>query len=81
VECHFRCARFCLGTTRTETENILIAKIITLLTDPLIYAVGLIASPNFLDEYFKPLIDEMAQVSSSMIFFSKSIVLDLLNGN
>jgi hypothetical protein len=51
----------------------LIAKIITLFTDPLIYAVGLIASPNF--------IDEMAQVSSSMISLSKLIVLVLLNGN
>jgi hypothetical protein len=81
MECHSRFTRFCLGTTRTETENILIAKVITLFIDPLIYAVGLIVNPNFIDGYLKPLIDEMAQVSSSMVSLSKSIVIGLLNGN
>jgi hypothetical protein len=41
----------------------------------------LITSQIFISEYIQPLIDQMPQVSSSVVSFSKSIFLGLLNGN
>lgn len=47
MEVYSRFTRFCLGVTRTENESILNQKVVTLFSDPLVYAVGFKTSKKF----------------------------------
>lgn len=81
TEVFSRYTRFCLGVTRTENEQLLIQRTIQILSSPIVYVVGFRVYPDFIEKVVQPLINQMPQVSASMVSFSKSIVLSVLENN